>query len=289
MSKPPETGPGRKWNLIIDVAKSVHAVNAILSAKDEYVGNEHPGYSAPVPEEGGDLFTLERKVRGEAPVVDAAYLLKTCNHCDNAPCKDVGGDAVIKRDDGIIIIDPVKAKGRRDIYEACPYNALIWNEDLELPQNWIFDAHLLDAGMSVPRCVDAAPLNSIQAIKVTDAEMQRKADAEGLEVLHPELDTKPRVYYRNMHRFTSCFIGGTLVTQASGTEDCVEGADIEVYRGDELVGQALSDTYGEFKLDRLDPGSGAYRIVMSRDGVGQAERTVELGEDSVYLGVVVLG
>ncbi|MEO0495957.1 MAG: 4Fe-4S dicluster domain-containing protein [Pseudomonadota bacterium] len=288
MSKPPESGPGRKWNLIIDVAKSVHGANAILSAKDEYVGNEHPGYSAPVPEEGGDLFTLERKVRGEAPVVDAAYLLKTCNHCDDAPCKKVGGDAVIKRDDGITIIDPVKAKGRRDIYEACPYNALIWNEELELPQNWIFDAHLLDAGWPVPRCVDATPLDSIEAIKVTDADMQRKAEAEGLSVLHPELGTKPRVYYRNMYRFTSCFIGGTLVSQDAGAADCVEGATIEVFQGDELLGMARSDAFGEFKIDRLAPNSGSYRVVMNMPGVGRAEQTIDLSEESVYLGVVAL-
>ena len=113
-----------KWNLIIDVELCENCNNCTLSAKDEYVGNDHPGYSAAAPLEGTDLITIDRQVRGEAPVLDTAYLVKMCNHCDDAPCMKVGGDAVKKRADGIVIIDPVKAKGRRDILEACPYGAI---------------------------------------------------------------------------------------------------------------------------------------------------------------------
>ena len=54
--------------------------------------------------------------------------------------------------------------------------------------------------------------------------MARMASAEGLEVMRPELGSKPRVYYRNLWRYSKCFIGGTLSAEAGGVVDCVEGA-----------------------------------------------------------------
>jgi Fe-S-cluster-containing dehydrogenase component len=98
-----------------------------------------------------------------------------CNHCDDAPCMKAAKDgAVRKRDDGIVIIDPVKAKGQKQIVDACPYGAISWNEELQLPQHWIFDAHLLDAGWTKTRAEQAARPASIVTMKVEDAEMQRR-------------------------------------------------------------------------------------------------------------------
>ncbi|MEM1146168.1 MAG: 4Fe-4S dicluster domain-containing protein [Pseudomonadota bacterium] len=288
MSQPPSSDARRKWNLIIDVAKSTHATNAVLVAKDEYVGNEHKGYSAPVSEDSAELFKVERKVRGASPVVDTAYLLKTCNHCDNAPCKKVGGDAVTKRDDGIMMIDPVKSKGRKDIAKACPFGAIVWNEELQIPQNWTFDAHLLDAGWPVPRCVEVTPLNAIEAVKITDAEMQKRVESEGLEVLRPELRTKPRVYYKNLYRFRQCFIGATLIGMDGDVENCVEGASIDLMKEGVLLQSVTSDAYGELKFDRLEPSSGTYELIARHEDYGEARADCELGAESLYLGALLL-
>ena len=38
-------------------------------------------------------------------------------------------DKVYKRPDGIVIIDPAKAKGAKEILDSCPYNAIFWNEE----------------------------------------------------------------------------------------------------------------------------------------------------------------
>ncbi|RLA46116.1 MAG: oxidoreductase, partial [Gammaproteobacteria bacterium] len=92
-----------KWNLIINVDRCENCNNCVLAAKDEHVGNEFPGYSAPAAKEGAELITITRKMRGNRPLVDVAYLIKMCNHCDNAPCMKVGGDAIRKRKDGIVI------------------------------------------------------------------------------------------------------------------------------------------------------------------------------------------
>jgi Fe-S-cluster-containing dehydrogenase component len=151
------------WNLIIDVAKCENCHNCTLATKDEHVGNNFAGYAAPQPLHGHEWIRIQRRVRGDGPMVDAAYLPTMCNHCDNAPCIKAGGSdgTVRKRDDGIIIIDPEKAKGRRDLVESCPYGAIWWNEELHLPQIWIFDAHLLDQGWKEPRCAQTCPTGSI--------------------------------------------------------------------------------------------------------------------------------
>ncbi|MEM8936757.1 MAG: 4Fe-4S dicluster domain-containing protein [Pseudomonadota bacterium] len=277
----------KKWNLIVDVALCQNCNNCVLSAKDEYVGNDHKGYSAAAPEEGADLIKIARKVRGSAPVVDTAYLVKMCNHCDEGNCMKVGGDAVKKRDDGIVIIDPVKAKGRKDIVDACPHNAIVWNEESQLPQIWTFDAHLLDAGWTQPRCVDACPTSAIEATKISNTEMSERVQREGLRVLEPELETKPRVYYRNLDRFDKCFIGGVVVAKRDGVEDCADGAIVSLMRNGDEIGRTQTDEFGEFKFDKLEPESGAYEVRVRDSEAGDASITVAL-TDSVFVGVLTL-
>ena len=113
------------------------------------------------------------------PMIDIAYVPTMCNHCDNAPCLAKGGGAVTKRDDGIVIVDPVKAKGRKDLVESCPYGHIWWNEELQLPQIWPFDAHLLDQGWKQTRGQQACPTGAMKAIKVEDDEMARIARDAG--------------------------------------------------------------------------------------------------------------
>ena len=275
----------KKWNLIIDVEKGVDFINAVLSAKDEYVGNEHPGYSAPVAVESSDVITIERKVRGETPVVDAVNILRMCNHCDDAPCMKAGGDAVSKRDDGIVIIDPEKAQGRRDIVDACPYDAIVWNEELQLPQSWIFDAHLLDQGWENPRCIAACASGGIEAVKITDDEMRKRVADEQLEVIDPELDTKPRVYYRNLYRYNTALVGGTVTSESDAVEECVEGATATlIVRGSE-ESVVETDVFGEFRFDRVAPNIGPCEIKIACDGYATQSLSVDV-QDSTNVGVV---
>ena len=276
-----------KWNLIIDVARCENCNNCVIAAKDEYVGNEHKGYSAPMAKNSAEIIAIDRNVRGSPPVIDTAYLERLCYHCDDAPCMKVGGDAIYKRDDGIVIIDPEKAKGRKDIVKSCPYGAIVWNEEQQLPQSWIFDAHLLDQGWERPRCQQSCPTDVFEAVKTTDAQMQERVAAESLEVLLPHLNTHPRVYYRNLHRFNRCIIGGSVVAVVNGVEDCVEGAQVRVEQNNQIVGIAKTDCYGEFKVDKLVPNSGNYQVIVEHPAFNRLNVEANLGQ-SIYLGVLTL-
>ena len=278
----------KKWNLIVDVERCDNCRSCFIAVKDEYAGNDFPGYSAAQPALGQKWLDVRRRERGSYPLVEAHFQPVMCNHCDDAPCMKAARDgAVRKRDDGIVIIDPVKAKGQRQIVDACPYGAVWWNEAAQLPQHWTFDAHLLDAGWSKTRAEQACPTGVFRTVKLEDAEMQRLQAEEGLEVDRPELGTRPRVYYRNLHLMTHCFVGGTVVRQVDGIEECAAGAAVILSQHGREIARTTTDTFGEFKLDKLPPGSGEYELEVSAAG-GVARSRFELGSESPYLGVLTL-
>jgi Fe-S-cluster-containing dehydrogenase component len=276
----------KRWNMIIDVAECTNCNLCTLAVMDEYVGNEWPSYSKPMPRHGHKWINILQKERGQVPMIDIAYVPTMCNHCDNAPCIAKAGGAIRKRDDGIVLIDPDKAKGRRDLVEACPYGHIWWNEELEIPQAWPFDAHLIDAGWQQTRGHQSCPTGAMRAIALEDEEMARMAREEGLEVMRPELGAKPRVYYRNLWRYSKCFIGGSISAEANGVVDCVEGARVRLMQNGAQVAEMASDNYGDFKFDKLEEGSGKYTLEISAKG---RIRTVEaeLGA-SVNLGEIRL-
>ena len=276
-----------KWNMIVDVGRCHNCRNCFLATKDEHVGNDFPGYAAPQPTGPHNWVDIVRKERGRYPIAEANFVPVMCNHCDDAPCMKVAKDgAITKREDGIVIIDPVKSKGQKEIVDACPFGAVFWNEEEEIPQAWIFDAHLLDNGWEKTRIEQCCPMHVFRSVKVSDDEMQRLADEENLEALRPDLDTKPRVHYKNLHLYNKCFIGGTVTMDVDGVEENAGGAEVVLTHDDNEVGRATTDVFGEFKLDNLPPHSGPYELEISLSGTGLARQTVAIGDDSVYVGVV---
>ncbi len=274
-----------KWNLIVDVDRCNNCNNCFLAVKDEHGGNEFRGYAAPQPAKGARWFYVERQERGQAPMLDASHYPVTCNHCDNAPCMtDKTRGVVIKRPDGIVIIDPKKAKDRRDIVDLCPYGQIQWNEELRIPQKWIFEAHLLDKGWKEPRVSQVCPTGAITAVKMSDHDMQLRVEREKLQVLRPELKAKPRVYYKNFGRVNTCFIGGSVSQKCHGAEDCVAGLEVELWRDETCVARHTTDVFGEFKFDGLPPDGGAYAVRFPLPLANGGEVPIVHTTTSQYLG-----
>lgn len=261
-----------KWNLVIDIAACTNCNNCAVATQDEFAGNSFPGYSAPGTAEVRPV-EIARHVRGEGAMVDVHYVPHMCNHCDDAPCMEAGGDAIVKRADGIVIVDPDKAKGRRDLVDACPYGAIKWNEAEQVPQNWIFDAHLLDQGWTEPRAAHVCPTRAMQVLNVADEAMAKMAREEGLQVLEPERGTHPRVWYRNLDPVLSHFIGGNVTGGGSN----IEGAEVSLFQHGEPIAATQSDAFGDFRFDGIVDGSGGY-AVQARDGAGGMAEAEIAGE-----------
>jgi len=278
----------KKWNLVIDVAKCFGCQACAVACHDEYHGNEFPGYAAEMPKHGSRWIDIRQREMGAFPMVEVAYLPVTCNHCDDAPCiKAAKNGAITKRPDGVVIIDPVKAQGQRHLVGACPYGAIYWNAEKQLPQAWPFDAHLLDQGWTRTRGSQVCPTQAMRTVNVEDDEMKKVVEEEGLEVLHPEYRTRPRVYYKNLDRYLKAFVGGSLAGAIDGVTECVEGARVSLHRGGEKIAESRSDPYGDFRFRGLAEGSGAYRIEIAHERFAPKALEFNLGE-STYLGTIAL-
>ena len=190
----------KKWNMVIDVARCMDCNDCFLADKDEFTGNDFPPYSVAQPWTGHRWMNIMRTERGQYPLVQVAYRPTPCLHCDDAPCmRDSPAATVYKRDDGLVIIDPEKAKGHPEIVATCPYEVIYWNEEAQVAQKCTGCAHLMDEGWVETRCSQVCPAEAIKLVLADDAEMAAAAAAEGLEVLRPELGAKPRVYYKNLY------------------------------------------------------------------------------------------
>lgn len=277
----------KKWHLIIDVEKCVDCNNCFLACKDEHVDNEWLGYTCSQPRHGHRWINIMRAERGQYPLVDVAYRPTTCMHCDEAPCIRAARGSILKRPDGIVIIDPIKAKGRQELAKACPYQAIWWNQEQDAPQKCTLCAHLLDQGWKKPRCVQACPTGALRAEYVDDNEMSRLCQLENLEVLLPEANTRPTVFYKNLYRFNRCFIGGSVAVDRGGVVDCAAGASITLLQGQEKLAEAVTDNFGDFKFDRLAANSGSYTVQVRLDGFSRTEVAVELAT-SKNIGTILL-
>jgi len=278
----------KRWNLVIDVAKCFGCNACAVACHDEYHGNEFPGYAAEMPKHGQRWIDIIQREKGQVPMVEVAYLPVTCNHCDDAPCIKAARDgAIAKRADGIVIIDPVKAKGQRQLVDACPYGAIHWNEEKQLPQAWPFDAHLLDQGWVRTRGSQVCPTQAMRTVLADDDEMRDIVQREKLEVLHPEYETRPRVYYKNLDRFLKAFVGGSLAGEVGGVTECIEGAAVTLQREGRKIAETRSDPYGDFKFRGLEENSGAYRIEIAEERF--ATKSVEFDlRESACLGTISL-
>lgn len=256
-----------KWNLIFDVERCSSCNNCVLATKDEYLGNRFEGYSEPAPKLGGLWLKLERHERGKAPMIDVSHYVSTCHQCASPACiNDNTRNVISQRPDGIVVIDPVRAKGRRDLVEACPLGQIYWNEELQLPQKYSLDAHLLDSGWTEPRAVQSCPTQAITIAKLSDADMANRAEAEGLVNSAPELNMGQRIWYRNFDRVTRAFLGGTIVRVRNGREDCV--ADVTVMLSSENGAnlETTSDAFGDFKFEPLKGDGEKYRLQVRGEG-----------------------
>ena len=92
------------------------------------------------------------------------------------------------------------------------------------------------------------------------------AREQNLEVMKPELGSRPRVYYRNLWRYSKCFIGGSVSEEKNGAVDCVEGASVQLIKDGASIAVTTTDNYGDFKFDRLDENSGRYVVQIFASG-----------------------
>ncbi len=270
-----------RYGMVIDIAKCCGCYNCFLACKDEHCGQEYPGYAAAQPMSGQFWMNIIEKERGQYPKVKLAYIPVPCQHCEDAPCvKSARDGAVYRRPDGIIIIDPEKAKGQKQVVSSCPYGVIYWNEEKKLPQKCTFCAHLLDAGWKEPRCVEMCPTGALAFgdLDNPESEVSRLIASGNAESLHSEYGLREKVVYIGLPKK---FVAGTVVY--GDTDECAKGAVVTL-TGNGKKMAVKTDTFGDFEFEGLADDAD-YTVKIEAEGYQLKELKVSTKTD-VYLGVI---
>jgi tetrathionate reductase subunit B len=262
--------------MVIDITKCNGCHNCQIACKDEHCGNDWSPIAKPQPLTGQFWHKINDKVRGQVPKVKVAYEHTLCQHCDDAPClKACPQEAVYKRPDGAVIVDPLKCRGNHNCIKACPYgNVIFYNEDLNIAQKCTFCAHLLDRGWTQTRCSEVCPTGAITFGEEADlAELLAKAES-----LRPDLNVGPRVFYIGLPK---TFIGGTIFDPVA--DEIVEQAQVTLGRvGDGPPLTVFTDEFGDFLVDGLEKG--LYNIFIQKDGYAKIDLPAVIVDKDLNLG-----
>lgn len=272
-----------KYGMIIDCTKCTGCYNCFLTCQDEFCGNNYPGYAAGAPMSGHSWMRVMDKERGKYPKVKVAYTPITCMHCENAACiKAAQNDAVYRRPDGIVIIDPEKAKGQKQIVSSCPYRVIGWNEEKQLPQKCILCAHMLDNGEKEPRCVESCPTDALifGDMDDPDSAISKLLAKENTEVLDSQYGLNEKVSYIGLPKK---FVAGTVIF--GDKQECASGIEVTINHNGETK-NTMTDGFGDFEFDGL-PASEEFIVKITVDNYTPQELKVVTKVD-VYLGEIFL-
>lgn len=272
-----------RYGMVMDITKCNGCYNCFLACRDEYCGNDFPPYSLSQPMTGHYWMRVIEKERGQYPKVKVAYTAVPCMHCDNASCVKIAQNgAIYRRPDGIVIIDPFKAKGQKDLLNSCPYRVIFWNEQTQIPQKCTLCAHLLDKGWKEPRCVEACPTGALVFGDLDNprSEIARLVASVKTETLHPEYNMQDKVTFVALPKR---FVAGAVVF--GDTDACAKGVRITL-EGEGERKTTSTDNYGDFEFEGL-PADKSYLVNVQAPGYKSQKFEAKTVTD-VYLGEIIL-
>ena len=271
------------YGMIIDLDKCTGCYNCFLACRDEHYANDFPPITLAQPFQGHFWMQIMEKERGKYPKVKVSFIPKPCMHCDDPPCAKASlNGAVYKRPDGIVIIDPQKSTGQKEILSSCPHRVIFWNEEKNIPQKCTLCAHLLDQGWKEPRCVEACPTGALLFGDPNEpnGEISKIWVSEKVEILHPEFELKPRVKYMGIPKR---FIAGTVIFKDK--DECAENVKVTLTsRGRKQT--LRTNNFGDFEFEGLDEGH-EFTVKIGHLGYTPQSLKVKANLD-VYLGEIPL-
>ena len=100
------------------------------------------------------IRVIEHRPGGQNGSLQLSYSVHCCRHCDDPPCAAVcPEEAIRKQVDGIVVLDAARCSGCRACVDACPYDAVAFDDGRDRAQKCNLCYHRLDRGL-LPACAD---------------------------------------------------------------------------------------------------------------------------------------
>ena len=197
-----------RWGMVIDLKRCIGCYACQLSCKAEH--GTPPGVF---------FARVLKHEEGSYPSVRQLFLPVLCNHCQEAPCVDAcpTGASFRWEEDGVVDIDHDKCVGCKTCMVACPYSNRYFNDQAQhyfeqgptAYERARMSRHQTDVVMKCdfcrerraagkqPACVTNCPTIARYFGDLDDpiSEVSRLIKDRGGFPLHPELGTRPSVYY----------------------------------------------------------------------------------------------
>ena len=273
-----------RYAIVIDTEQCMACFNCYMACKDEHCGFSTK-VSAPQPHTDHKWIRIDSYERGnDTRKIKTSNVTTPCAHCHDAPCQKAAGDgAMYTRPDGIVIIDPEKAKGQKQIVDACPINAVFWNDELELPQKCTMCAHLLDEGYKLPRCVEACPNGALNFgdLDDPDSRINKLINKGRLTPLDDLSGIKTNVIHLNI---PTVFAAGSVYLP---DDEPADGATVNLTN--QKTGQTQttkSNYFGDWEFEWLEKDA-EYALEIKFDGYKTESLSFKADSDK-YLGEIIL-
>jgi len=135
---------------------------------------------------------------GNFPNLSQYWVPTMCHHCVEAPCASACPTNTLWRrdDDGIVMLDVDKCIGCQRCAEACPYDAISFDEVDGSADKCSACAHRI-AGDGRPACAVVCPTRAIHFGDVNDPEskVSKLLASRVHQVLAEGKGAKPQIYY----------------------------------------------------------------------------------------------
>jgi len=135
--------------------------------------------------------------RGKYPDVKRQFLPVLCNHCENTPCLKGCPASAIKRDNnGIVHQLEEHCIGCGYCLQTCPYKMRFKHPKKKVANKCNFCEERLEQGLE-PACVNTcnAKARVFGDLNDPDSEVSKLVAKNSVNVLLPEQNTQPKVFY----------------------------------------------------------------------------------------------
>lgn len=177
---------GLRYGMLIDLRKCIGCHACTVSCKSEFDVTL-----------GHWRSWVSEVEKGAYPEVKRHFIPQLCNHCSDSPCVEVcPTGASFQKENGLVLVNEDRCIACSACIAACPYGTRYLDPKEKVVKKCDFCEHRLDHGLE-PSCVNTcAPRARIFGdLNDPDSEISQLIRDNPVQVLKPEMNTDPNVYY----------------------------------------------------------------------------------------------